>query len=195
MAYIKTIPEDQATGEVSQMYEEDRKRRGYVPNYAKIFSLRPAVKFAWNKLLESIRKEMDERRYELITVAAARALRSSYCMLAHGSVLRNKFYNDEQVVSIAKDFRAADLSPAEVVMMSFAEKVVRDATAVTQADIDGLRKHGFSDPEIFDITATATARSFFSKTLDALGAEPDVSYMDLQGPVRAALTVGRPTNV
>ena len=80
-------------------------------------------------------------------------------------------------------------------MMSFAEKVVRDATAVTQADIDGLRKHGFSDPEIFDITATATARSFFSKTLDALGAEPDVSYMDLQGPVRAALTVGRPMNV
>lgn len=194
MAFISTVPEDQATGEVSQMYEEDRKRRGYVPNFAKIFSHRPAVKLAWNKLLESIRKEMDERRYELVTVAAARAMRSSYCMLAHGSVLRSKFYNDEQVASIATDFRTAGLSPAEVAMMSFAEKVVRDATAITQADIDGLRKHGFSDPEIFDVTATATARSFFSKTLDALGADPDASYMELQAPLRMALTVGRPLN-
>ena len=195
MAYINLVPEDKATGEVSRMYEEDRKRRGYVPNYAKIFSLRPAVKFAWNALLGSIRKEMDERRFELVTVAAARGLRSSYCMLAHGAVLRNKFYNDAQVVSIAKDFRAADLTPAEVAMMAFAEKVVRDATTVTQSDIDGLRKHGFTDAEIFDITATATSRSFFSKTLDALGAEPDPAYMELQAPVRIALTVGRPMKV
>ena len=72
------------------------------------------------------------------------------------------------------------MSPADVKLMEFAEKVVRDATAITQSDVDTLRKHGFSDTEIFDITAAAAARCFFSKTLDALGALPDESYKDLE---------------
>ena len=75
--------------------------------------------------------------------------------------------------------------------MEFAEKVVRDAAAITQSDVEALRKHGFSDPEIFDITAAAAARCFFSKTLDAVGAQPDESYRDLEAELRETLTVGR----
>ena len=129
---------------------------------------------------------------ELVTLAAARALPSSYCMLAHGSVLRQNFYSSAQLNAIAQDYHTADLTPAEVAMMAYAEQIVRDATAVTQADIDELRAHGFSDTEIFDIAATATARCFFSKTLDALGAEPDAVYLDLDKKLRQTLTVGRP---
>jgi alkylhydroperoxidase family enzyme len=77
-------------------------------------------------------------------------------------------------------------------MMAYAEQIVRDATAVTQADIDELRAHGFIDAEIFDIATTATARCFFSKTLDALGAEPDEAYLGLEEELRQTLTIGRP---
>ena len=76
--------------------------------------------------------------------------------------------------------------------MAFAELIVRDSTAVTQNDIDILRQHGFSDAEIFDITTTAAARCFLSKTVDALGAEPDANYLALDEKLRQALTVGRP---
>ena len=55
-----------------------------------------------------------------------------------------------------------------------------------------LRQHGFSDAEIVDITTTAAARCFFSKTLDAWGAEPDENFMALDENLRQALTVGRP---
>ena len=113
-------------------------------------------------------------------------------MLAHGSILRQKFYSSEQLNSIARDYHTADLTPAEIAMMAFAEQVVRDATAVTQNDIDELRAHGFSDAEIFDITTTVTARCFFSKTLDALGAEPDEVYLALEEELRQTLTIGRP---
>ena len=44
----------------------------------------------------------------------------------------------------------------------------------------------------FDITTTATARCFFSKTLDALGAEPDEVYLTLEKELRQTLTIGRP---
>ena len=45
---------------------------------------------AWKQLNGTIKGGMELRRYELATVAAARELRSSYCTLAHGSVLMDK---------------------------------------------------------------------------------------------------------
>ena len=48
--------------------------------------------------------------------------------------------------------------------------------------MQGLRDHGFTDAEIFDIAAAAAARCFFSKLLDALGAEADGAYDFLEDP-------------
>ena len=121
---------------------------------------------------------MDLRRYELATVAAARRLRSSYCTLAHGSVLMDKFVAADELAAIVADHHDAGLDPVDVAVMDLADKVAQDATSVTQADVDGLRAHGLSDAEIFDVVAAAAARCFFSKELDA--------------PLREALTVGRP---
>jgi hypothetical protein len=56
-------------------------------NYERVFSSRPEVLTAWQQLLGAIRANMEPRRYELATVAAARRMRSSYSMLAHGKIL------------------------------------------------------------------------------------------------------------
>lgn len=194
MAFISTVSKEQAPADVAQMYEDNIKSKGYLPNYVRIFSHRPQVLAAWGQLLHSIKSDMDPRRYELVTLAAARALKSSYCMLAHGSVLLGLLPGDEQLARIAGDYRAAGLTPAEVAMMAFAEQIVRDASAITPDDVADLRGHGFSDPEIFEIVTTATARCFFSKTLDALGAEPDSEYLGLGPELLEALTVGRPVS-
>jgi alkylhydroperoxidase family enzyme len=113
-------------------------------------------------------------------------------MLAHGSVMLKELCSTEELTRIAQDYQTADLTLAEAALMGFAEQVVLDATAVTQSHIDTLHRHGFTDAEIFDITTVAAARCFFSKTLDALGAEPDNAYMALDKNLRQALTVGRP---
>lgn len=97
-----------------------------------------------------------------------------------------------QVQAIVTDFRHAGLEPAEVAMMAFAQKVALDAHAITPEEVDALRRHGFSDAEILDITLAAAMRCFFSKTLDALGAEPDLSYSALEPELRETLAVGRP---
>ena len=70
MAFIGTIPLDQATGEVRAMYERGQARFGYVPNHTKLFGHRPGVWAGWETLLRSIRDSMDARRYELVTLAA-----------------------------------------------------------------------------------------------------------------------------
>jgi alkylhydroperoxidase family enzyme len=80
----------------------------------------------------------------------------------------------------------------DIAVMDLAEKVVGDATSVTPDDVARLRELGLGDAEIFDVVAAATARCFFSKTLDALGAEPDSVYRALEPSLRDQLTVGRP---
>ena len=74
-------------------------------NYERAFEPRPEVYAAWVQLNTAIKAGMDLRRYELATLAAARKLRSSYCSLAHGSVLAERF--GEPVVQIAADRSAA----------------------------------------------------------------------------------------
>lgn len=191
MALIETVPVDQASGDVRAMYEANQAKMGYVPNYVKVFSHRPQVMAAWGNLLGTIRSTVDARRYELITLVAARTLRSSYCMLAHGTILRQEFYLSHQLTQIVADYTSADLLPAEIAMMAYVEKLVRDASTIDANDIQSLHDHGFTDPEIFDIAAVAAARCFFSTLIDALGAEPDATYLELESELQSAFTVGR----
>jgi uncharacterized peroxidase-related enzyme len=194
MTFIDTVSPDEASGAVAEFYEEDRAADGYVWNMTRAFSPRPEVLAAWQQLNAAVRADIDLRRYELVTIAAARALRSSYCMLAHGRVLLDELLTPDELGALVADHHAAGLEPAEVAIMDLAEKVVVDATSVTQADVDGLRAHGLSDPEILDVVLAAAMRCFLSKTLDAIGAQPDPAYEEriAEPALRAALAVGRP---
>jgi uncharacterized peroxidase-related enzyme len=159
-------------------------------NYERAFRPRPAVYEAWQQLNGAIKAQMDLRRYELATLAAARRLRSSYCCLAHGTVLAERF--GEPVAKIAADHRAAGLDELDVAVMDLAEKVVDDATSVGEADLQRLQDLGLSHEEVMDVILAAAARCFFSKTLDALGVRPDPGYSEMEPGLREALLVGRP---
>jgi alkylhydroperoxidase family enzyme len=160
---------------------------GEAANLERAFASRPEVYAAWRQLVTAVKATSDERRYELATLAAARRLRSSYCSLAHGKVLAEKFYDADSVPRLPEGLDDADRA-----IMAFAEQVVADATAITLADIDELRRQGLSDDEIFDVVLAATIRCFFSKTLDALGVQPDPEFRELDPAFREPLTVGRP---
>jgi alkylhydroperoxidase family enzyme len=138
----------------------------------------------------AVKAGMDLRRYELATLAAAQRLRSSYCCLAHGSVLASQF--GEPVRDIVLDRRAAGLDEIDVAVMDLAERVVADATSIGDADLRPLRDLGLTQTEIMDVVLAAAARCFFSKALDALGVLPDAGYRDLEAELREALVVGRP---
>jgi uncharacterized peroxidase-related enzyme len=196
MAFIPTVSDDEAQGAAAEIFANARELHGNVPNFVRMLARRPDVLAAWQELLETVRDNMDRRRYELATIAAARRLGSSYCMLAHSSVLLDKgFYEADAVRSIASDHRAAGLDAVDVAVMDLAEKVAADATSITQEDIDHARSAGLSDGEIFDVVLAASLRAFFTKALDALGVEPDVSYRELDPRLQEALVVGRPIAV
>jgi uncharacterized peroxidase-related enzyme len=192
MAFIETIPEEQADGAAAAQYAAERERLGYLPNYVTAFGAAPEVFAAWRALNGAIKAAMDERRYELVTVAAARALGSSYCALAHGRILAQGLLDGPTARTVLVDGAVDRLDPAEAAAMRLAEAVAEDAGRVTQADVDELRALGLSDADVVHVVLAAAARCFFSKTLDALGVQADAAFQAMDAEMREALTVGRP---
>lgn len=191
MAYIETVQSPADNEELRAMYERQQAHHGYLPNYAKVFCYRPEIMGLWAQLQYGIKRHMDRRRFELVTFVAANALRSTLCSLAHGKLL-TEFLPMEDVGAIARGEAPKSLSAAEAAMLAFGRKVARDASAVTADDVALLKQHGFTDAEIFDISATAAARAFWTKLLDSLGVEADTPFRAMNPEFRDALTVGRP---
>jgi uncharacterized peroxidase-related enzyme len=187
------VPDESALDDdVADWYERQRAAWGYLPNYAPAFALRPDVAEAWNTLNNAVRTNMDRRRFELATIAAARVYRSTYCLAAHSKFLRDQCDDDSSMRAVAADPSGASLDAIDRAVIDFATKVARDAAAITAADVQLLRGHGLTDVEIADIVFAVSARAFFTKALDALGVQPDAQLGETFDPeVRAQVTVGR----
>jgi uncharacterized peroxidase-related enzyme len=191
--FIEVPEESELDAAAADWYQGERNSWGYLPNYVHAFALRPDVAGAWGALNGSIRRHMDRRRYELVTIAAARAYRSTYCMAAHSKFLRDDCGDEATMRAITADPSGATLDVTDRAVIDFATLVAQDATSVTAADVDRLRDLGLGDDEIVDIVLAASARSFFTKVLDALGVQADAQLGETFDPdVRAQVTVGRP---
>lgn len=192
MSFINTIAPADAEGDVLEMYRRQQGYWGYVPSYAKVFCYRPEVMVRWGRLLAEIRRPVDDRRFELVTFAVAVELRHSACALAHGQKLA-EMIGSESVIALARSEWPSSLTGTERAIVEFARNIANDASRITSGEIEALKvEHGLGDADIFDIAAIASARAFFTKTLDALGCEPDASFRLLDRELRQALTVGRP---
>ncbi|MFL6161464.1 MAG: carboxymuconolactone decarboxylase family protein [Jatrophihabitantaceae bacterium] len=191
--FISAVPEDGATGALADYYRQQTTAWGFLPNYAAAFSTRPDVAQAWNALNAAVRNGMDRRRFELATIAAARALHSTYCTAAHSKFLRDVCGDQPTVGLIAADPSGATLDDQDRAVYEFAGQVAADASSITQSDVDKLRAAGLSDPEIADIVFAAAARSFFTRVLDGLGAQLDHQTAATFSPeLLSTMVVGRP---
>jgi uncharacterized peroxidase-related enzyme len=191
--FITAVPEEAADEALSDYYRQQRAAWGFLPNYAGAFSTRPDVAQAWNALNSTVRDGMDRRRFEIATIAAARALRSTYCAAAHSKFLRDVCGDEASLRAIAEDASGASLPAQDRAVYRFAARVATDAASVEQSDVDRLRAVGLSDADIADVVFAVAARSFFTRVLDALGAQLDVQTADTFPPsLLETMIVGRP---
>jgi len=68
-------------------------------------------------------------------------------------------------------WRTAPIAPSEHVLLEFAVRVARQPDACRQADIETLRKAGWSDRAILDATLIASYFSFVNRIALTLGVE------------------------
>ncbi len=194
--FIDVLAEDEAAGPSAAYYAAQRESWGFLPDYAYAFGSRPDVAAAWGALSAAIRSGMDRRRFELATIAAARAMRSTACTVAHSMFLRDECADEATVRLIAESPDGSSLEPVDRVIYQFATKVAEDAASIEQADVDTVRAVGLTDSEITSVVYAVAARCFFTRVLDGLGVQLDPQNAHAFSPdLLASMVVGRPAPV
>lgn len=173
MSLITNTPEAEATGEVAELYRRLQGRKEYLPNYAGVFGHRPALMEPLSTLQETLKAHLEPRLWALVSLAAAREMKASYCALAFAKRLILREFTEKELVEILRDEASPLLDERERAAMRLATRVAGDSSRMEQSDIDAARRAGFTDTEIFDLVAAAAWRCFFARIPDALGSAPD----------------------
>ncbi len=190
---ITGVSADDAEGDVADYYESQRAQWGFLPHFTAPFSLRPAVAQAWQTLNLTIRGGMDRRRFEIATIAAARARGSTYCTVAHSMFLRDVCGDPATLDAINACPDGSGLTGVDRAVYELATRVATDPATIGEADVAPLRELGLSDADVVDVVLAAAARLFFTAVLDGVGARLDAQTAARFGPEEVtAMTVGRP---
>lgn len=86
---------------------------------------------------------------------------------------------DSQVLhAVLEDYKSANLEKKDIFMLQYAEKLTRQVSSISERDIKGLRKFGFSDRDIFDINQVVAYFNYVNRIADGLGVclEEEVYY-------------------
>jgi uncharacterized peroxidase-related enzyme len=133
-----------------------QEKSGFVPNVFLALAHRPdefRAFFAYNDAVMERDSGLTKAEREMIVVATSAANQCHYCVISHGAILRIRAKNPLVADQVANNYRKADITPRQKAMLDFALKVCNTAQTTSEADFAELRKHGFSDDDIWDIAA------------------------------------------
>lgn len=71
--------------------------------------------------------------------------------------------------ALRRDWRAVDLSTADRAMLAYVEAVTKDPRQVRPETLEGLRREGFDDAAILQITMITAWFNYINRMADALG--------------------------
>ncbi len=97
-------------------------------------------------------------------------------MEAHGAILRFGAKNALIADQVAINYRKADVTPRQRAMLEFAMKVSLESHTVGDPDYDELRKHGFTDEDIWDIAGIAAFFAMSNRIANAISLRPNDEF-------------------
>jgi uncharacterized peroxidase-related enzyme len=173
---IDRLPEDIRTRILAV-----QEKSGFVPNVFLALAYRPdefRAFFAYHDALMEKDSGLTKAEREMIVVATSAANQCHYCVIAHGAILRIRAKNPQIADQIAVNYRKADITPRQRAMLDFAMKVSQAANTVSEADFAEVAGHGFSDDDIWDITAIAAFFALSNRLANVTAMRPnDEFYM------------------
>lgn len=77
--------------------------------------------------------------------------------------------DEDLVKALQEDYKTADISDQDRVMLDYVARLTKDATDISQQDHERLRAVGFDDQGILQITLIASWFNYINRVADALG--------------------------
>lgn len=176
MAWIKTIPEDKATGDLKRAYEAVTRTRGKVSNIMRAQSLNPNALRSFLELYVSLvfgKSGLSRAEREMIATTISAHNGCDYCVTHHGEALRFYLKNGDQLEAFSRGQQPESLPLRTKVLMNYALKLTLNPGSVVREDLEPLRTIGISDSEILDVILLTAYMNFVNRVAQGLGVEHD----------------------
>ncbi|KIC34475.1 carboxymuconolactone decarboxylase family protein [Leisingera sp. ANG-S5] len=178
MAWIRTVPFEEATGKLKKLYERVTGPGGNVDNIMMVHSLRPhsmeGHMALYKNVLHHTGNKIPKWFLEVLGVWVSSLNDCAYCVEHHFAGLQRLLGDTERGLAIraaieAREPEATPLEPAQVLAMGYARMLTEEPSSVTEADIEALREAGFEDGEILEINQVTAYFSYANRTVLGLG--------------------------
>ena len=113
---------------------------------------------------------------EMIVVATSAASSCTYCVVAHGAILRVRSKDPVLADLVAANYRSAPLTEAQRAMLDYAVTLSTTPDRVGPADHARLREVGFDDEAIWDMSAVTAFFALSNRMAHALGMRPNEEF-------------------
>lgn len=174
------VPADRpAEQDLDKFFGKCQEKLGLVPNVIRAVAQNPrkARTFIamYNELMLG-ESGLTKLEREMIAVVVSSCNRCYYCLVAHGQAVRQLSGDPQLGEMMVMNYRVAELTPRQRTMLDFAWKLTASPFDVNDADRDGLRKAGFSDPDIYDIADTVAFFNLSNRLAHATDMMPNPEY-------------------
>jgi uncharacterized peroxidase-related enzyme len=169
----KLTPKQQA------YFDKCDEKLGFVPNVLQAYAFDAAKLQAFMEMVDDLMlgdSTLSKLEREMIAVAVSSVNHCHYCLTAHGAAVRQRANDPELGEMIAQNYRAAPLNPKQKAMLDFSVKLTESPDKMEEADRAALRTAGFSDRDIWDISATAAFYNMSNRLAAATDMRPNPQY-------------------
>ncbi|MGC2641849.1 MAG: peroxidase-related enzyme [Pseudolabrys sp.] len=160
-------------------FKKCQDKLGFVPNVLLAYAfdmvkLEPFVAM-YNELMLGD-SGLSKLEREMIAVAVSSQNRCYYCLTAHGAAVRQYSGNPLLGEHLVMNYRVARLNKRQRAMLDFAVKLTASPWSVEEGDRERLRRVGFTDREIWDISAVASFFNMSNRVASATDMRPNTAY-------------------
>jgi uncharacterized peroxidase-related enzyme len=171
---LEDMPEDlrQRIGVIAE-------KSGFVPNVFRALARRPAELRAFLDYHDALMNSSDglsKAERELIVVATSGANHCTYCVVAHGAILRVRAKDPEIADRVATNPWGVELTPRERAIVDLALLIATDSAALTDAELDDARLAGLSEDEIWDVGAITALFAMSNRMAHLTGLRPNPEF-------------------
>ncbi len=173
------LPAAKLSPAMSAYFKKCEQKLGFVPNVLLAYAFDNAKLEAFAAMYNELmlgESGLSKLEREMIAVAVSSQNRCYYCLTTHGAAVRQYSGNPLLGEHLVMNYRAARTGKRERAMLDFAVKLTSAPWSVEEADRERLRRAGYSDRDIWDISAVTGFFNMSNRVASATDMRPNTSY-------------------
>lgn len=154
-------------------------KSGFVPNVFLALGHRPAELRAFCDYHDALMEResgLSKAERELVVVATSGANHCTYCVVAHGAILRVRAKDPYLAERVATSPWTTELSERQRAIVDLALALAVDPGAFAAGDLDAAREAGLTDEEIWDVGAITALFAMSNRLAHLMSLRPNDEF-------------------